>query len=56
MYTVADPRFTEAGGTNLVGDLQLPTRLFFLKFVCQNEKIGTLGGAGFASWIRWYRQ
>ena len=51
--TVADPGFP-IGGADLVGGRQLPRRLCFEKFVCQNERIWTLRGAraGGAPWIR----
>ena len=42
--TAADPGFP-IGGANLVGGRQLPRRLRFEKFVCQNERIWTLRGA-----------
>ena len=32
------------GGGNLIGGCQLPRRLCFKNFVCQNERIWTLGG------------
>ena len=40
---VADPGFP-VGGAELVGGRQLPRRLCFKKFVCQNERIWTLRG------------
>ena len=40
MNTVADPGFP-IGGADLVGGRQLPRRLRFEKFVCQNERIWT---------------
>ena len=40
---VADPGFP-VGGADLVGGRQLLRRLHFKKFVCQNERIWTLGG------------
>ena len=39
---VADPGFP-VGGVDLVGGRGLPRRLRFEKFVCQNERIWTLG-------------
>ena len=44
-YSVADPRFPEAGDVDLVGGRGLPAQLRFVKFVCQNERIGSLVGA-----------
>ena len=41
---VTDPRF-HIGGTNLMGGRQLLRGVHFKKFVCQNERIWTLGGA-----------
>ena len=35
--------FLERGANLMVGD-QLLMRPFFVKFVCQNKRIGTLGG------------
>ena len=40
--TVADPGFPVGGGVDLVGGHGLPRRLRFVKFVCQNERIGSL--------------
>ena len=40
---MADPGFP-VGGADLVGGRQLPRRLHFEKFVCQNERMWTLGG------------
>ena len=42
---VADPGFP-VGGVHLVGGRELPRRLHFVKFVCRNERIGSLGGRG----------
>ena len=41
--TVADPGFPVGKGTNLAGELQLPTWQRFITFVCQNNRIETLG-------------
>ena len=52
--TVADPGFP-VGGADLIGGHQLLRRLHFEKFVCQNKRIWTLGGAragGAAPWTR----
>ena len=37
-------RISRRGGANLVGGCQLPRQLRFENFVCQNERIWTLGG------------
>ena len=42
---MADPGFP-IGGVDLVGGRGLPRQLRFVKFVCQNERIGSLGGGG----------
>ena len=39
---MADPEFPLAGA-NLIGGANCQTRAHFVKFVCQNERIGTLG-------------
>ena len=52
---VADPGFSEGEGapTSLGERRQLPMRLHFENFVCQRERIWTLGArAGSAPWIR----
>ena len=42
--SVADPGFpVGGGGVDLVGGRGLLRRLCFVKFVCQNERIGSLG-------------
>ena len=46
--TVVDPGFP-VGGVDLAGERGLPTRLHFVKFVCQSERIGTLRGG--ACWV-----
>ena len=38
-------RISHREGVDLVGGRGLPRRLRFVKFVCQNERIGSLGGA-----------
>ena len=52
-FPVADPGFP-VGGVDLVGGRGLPRWLHFIKFVCQNERIGSFRGAraGCAPWIR----
>ena len=48
---VADPGFAVGGGANLVrGAMVADLRMWldFEDFVCQNERIGTLGGGGHA--------
>ena len=45
IMSVADPGFPVGGGADLVGGRQLPRRLRFEKFVCQNERIWTRRGA-----------
>ena len=42
--TVADPGFPVGGPLTSQGGHQLPTRLRFIKCVCDNERIGTLAG------------
>ena len=42
---MADPGFSRREGAHLVGGHQLPTWLHFVKFVCRNERIGSLRGA-----------
>ena len=45
LFTVADPGFPVGGVADLVGGgRQLPRRLRFEKFVCQNERIWTRRG------------
>lgn len=41
---MVDPGFPVGGGANLIGGCQLLMCLRFEKFVCQNEKIGTVMG------------
>ena len=41
---MADPGFA-MGGMDLKGGRGLPMQLCFIKFVCQNERIGSLRGA-----------
>ena len=43
--TVADPGFPVGGRGPRRGGRGLPRRLRFENFVCQNERIWTLGGA-----------
>ena len=43
--TVAGPGFPAGGSVDLVGGRGLPRRLHFGKFVCQNERIGSVRGA-----------
>ena len=55
-YSSSRCKCTGSGGSRISrrgrqprrGD-QLPTRLYFIKFVCQNERIGTLTGG--AQWV-----
>ena len=42
---MADPGFPVGGGVDLVGGRGLPRQLHFVKFVVQNERIGSLRGA-----------
>ena len=41
--SAADPGFP-VGGVDLVGVCGLPSQLRFIKFVCQNERIGSIRG------------
>ena len=44
VWSVADPGFPVGGGRGPHRGHGLPRQLRFVKFVCQNERIWTLGG------------
>ena len=43
-HAAVDPGFP-MGDTDLIAGHHLPTQLHFIKFVCQNKRIGTIGFA-----------